>query len=78
MFFFVGLLVGLNLMIRIAIGETRNIRSRGQTTSEGRLQLTMRDVAVITYRGGRFLLGSVAIGLALDVIFDTMIGDLFG
>lgn len=78
MFFFVGLLVGLNLMIRIAIGETRDIRSRGQTTSEGKLQLTMRDVAVITYRGGLFLLGSVAIGVVLDVIFDTMIGDLFG
>jgi hypothetical protein len=78
MFFFVGLLVGFNLMVRIAIGETRDIRSRGQTTSEGKLQLTMRDVAVITYRGGRFLLGSVAIGLVLDLIFDTTIGDIFG
>lgn len=77
MFFIVGLLIGLNLMIRVAIGETRELHAKGQTTSAGKLRLTLRDVAQIAYRGGLFLLGSVAIGWTLDVVFDTTIGVLF-
>lgn len=78
MFLIIGLLIGLNLAIRIAIGETRELRARGQTTGGGKLQLTPRDLLVIVYRGGLFLLGSVAIGLALDFAFNSSIGDLFG
>jgi hypothetical protein len=78
MFLFVGLLVGLNLLIRIAIGETRELRAKGQKSSGGKLRLKARDVLVIAYRGGLFLLVSVAVGLALDIAFDTTIGDLFG
>lgn len=78
MFFFVGLLIGLNLLVRIAIGEIRELHAKGQTASDGRLRLSPRDVMVIAYRGGLFLLGSVAIGFALDILFDTTITDLFG
>jgi hypothetical protein len=78
MFLVIGLLIGLNLFIRIAIGETRELRARGQTSGGGRLQLTPRDLQVIVYRGGLFLLGSVAIGLVLDFAFSTTIGDLLG
>jgi hypothetical protein len=77
MFLVIGILIGLNLAIRIGIGETRELRARGQTTG-GKLQLTTRDLLVIVYRGGLFLLGSVAIGLALDLAFNTTIGDLLG
>lgn len=78
MFLVVGLLIGLNLSIRIALGETRELRARGQATRGGKLQLSPRDLRVIVYRGGLFLLGSVAIGLALDFAFNTTIGDLLG
>jgi hypothetical protein len=78
MFLLIGLLIGLNLFVRIAIGESRELRARGQTDLAGKLRITARDVISIAYRGGLFLLGSVAIGLALDFAFDTTIGDLFG
>jgi len=77
MFLVIGLLIGLNLAIRIAIGETRELRARGQSTG-GKLQITPRDLWVIVYRGGLFLLGSVTIGLALDFVFNSTIGDLLG
>lgn len=78
MFLIIGLLIGLNLSIRIAIGETRELRARGQATRGGKLELTPRDLMVIVSRGGLFLLGSVAIGVALDFAFDTTIGELLG
>lgn len=78
MFLIIGLLIGLNLAIRIGIGETRDLRARGQITREGKLRIPTRDLLVIVYRGGLFLLGSVAVGVALDFVFNSTIGDLFG
>lgn len=78
MFLVIGLLIGLNLFIRIAIGETRELRAQGRTTVGGKLRLTPRELLVIVYRGGLFLLGSVAVGLALDFAFNTTVGDLLG
>ena len=78
MFLLIGLLIGLNLFIRIAIGESRLLRARGQTNPGGKLQVNSRDVLHIVYRGGLFLLGSAGIGFALDLAFNTTIGDLFG
>jgi len=78
MFFLIGLLIGLNLSIRVAIGESRVLRSRGQAKSRGKLGISPRDLLHIVYRGGLFLLGAAGIGLALDLAFDTTIGTLFG
>lgn len=78
MFLLIGLLIGLNLSIRVAIGESRLLRTRGQANTSGRLRASPRDILHIVYRGGMFLLGAVGIGLALDVAFDTTIGTLFG
>jgi hypothetical protein len=78
MFLLIGLLIGLNLSIRIAIGESRVLRSRGPANSGGKLGISPRDLLHIVYRGGLFLLGAVGIGLALDLAFDTTIGTLFG
>jgi len=78
MFMLIGLLIGFNLFVRIAIGESREIRARGETDVPGKLRVTARYALFIAYRGGLFLLGSVAIGLALDFAFNTTIGTLFG
>lgn len=78
MFLLIGLLIGLNLFVRIAIGETRELRARGQTDLAGKLRVSGRDVMHIASRGGLFLLGALAIGFALDLAFDSTVADLFG
>jgi hypothetical protein len=78
MFLLIGLLIGVNLFVRIAIGEGRELRTRGQGDAPGKLTLTPRDVWRIAYRGGLFLLGAAAIGFVLDLAFNSGVGDLFG
>jgi hypothetical protein len=78
MFLLIGLLIGVNLFVRITIGESRELRTRGQSDASGKLALTPSDVWRIAYRGGLFLLGAAAIGFVLDLAFNSTVGELFG
>lgn len=77
MFLIVGTLIGLNLMVRVALGEARELRTKGHARAGHRVQLRLRDMAAITAKGGMFLVVSVAIGLLLDIVFGSTIGQMF-
>lgn len=78
MFFIIGILIGLNLGIRVVMGEVRELQVKGHVSTRGRARLTFGDIASVSLRGGVFLLVPVLIGFGLDWAFGTTVGDLFG
>jgi hypothetical protein len=76
MFLFVGLLIGLNLMVRVALGETRERQTIGHTQG-GRRRVTPREALGIALKSGIFLVVPMIIGPLLDVWFGSTIGQLF-
>lgn len=77
MFLFVGFLIGLNLMVRIALGETRERHSIGHPKG-GKRRVTPREALSIALKSGIFLVVPMIIGQLLDMWFDSTIGELFG
>lgn len=77
MFLFVGLLVGFNLMVRIGIGEVREMQERGQARGAGQSSVGMRDGLRIALKAGPFLLVPMVIGQLLDLAFGTSVAELF-
>lgn len=77
MFLIIGILIGLNLAVRVVLSEAREFQTKGRAGFRGQTRLTVRDVGNITVRGAIFLLAPVAIGLVLDVIFGTTVGQIF-
>lgn len=71
MFLIVGTLVGLNLMIRVVLSEARELQAY-----RGEPRVRMGDIPKITLRGVPFLLVFIAIGVGLDLVFDSSIIDL--
>lgn len=78
MFLVVGILIGINLMTRIGLGEVRELQARGHARKTGQSSVTTRDVFRIALKGMPFLLVPVVIGQLLDVAFGTSLADLFG
>jgi putative Mn2+ efflux pump MntP len=76
MFLFVGLLIGLNLMVRVALGETRERQTIGHAQG-GRRRVTPREALRIALKSGIFLVVPMIIGQLLDVWFGSTIGQLF-
>lgn len=77
MLLIIGILIGFNLAVRIAVGEARELRLRGQVSVRGQSRMTARDVGSVALKGGAFLLIPAALGYALDIWFGTTIGTLF-
>jgi hypothetical protein len=77
MFLIFGTLIGLNLMVRVALGETRELQAKGHTRGSHRVQLRFKDMAAIVAKGAVFLVVPVAIGLLLDLAFDSTVGQIF-
>ncbi|HET8739488.1 MAG TPA: hypothetical protein VFO17_07120 [Acidimicrobiia bacterium] len=77
MFFVVGIMIGLNLMIRVVLGEVRELQSRGHA-SGGTARLTPGETVRITLKGLFFLVVFAGLGYLLDMAFDTTIDSLFG
>jgi hypothetical protein len=77
MFLFVGILIGLNLMVRVALGETRERHSIGHPQG-GKRRVTLREAVGIALKSGIFLVVPLIIGQLLDMWFGTTIGELFG
>lgn len=78
MFLILGILVGLNLAVRIVLGEARELRVKGRVAVRGQTRMRTGDLAAIVLKGGIFLLVPVAIGVGLDAWFGTTLGTLFG
>jgi hypothetical protein len=76
MFLFVGMLIGLNLMVRVALGETRERQSIGHARG-GKRRVTPREAMGIALKSGIFLVVPMIIGQLLDIWFDSTIGQLF-
>ena len=76
MFLFVGALVGLNLMVRVALGETRERQAIGHARG-GKRRLTPREALGIAVKSGIFLVVPMIMGQLLDMWFGTTIGALF-
>lgn len=77
MFLFVGILIGFNLMVRIAVGETRDRHTIGHPHGRRR-RVTPREALGIALKCGLFLLVPAIIGQLLDMAFGTTVGRLFG
>lgn len=77
MFLIVGTLIGLNLMVRVAIGETRLRQKKGYAQLGRRVKLGFKDISLIIAKSGLFLSVSVLIGIGLDVAFGSDIGQIF-
>jgi hypothetical protein len=77
MFFFVGAMIGLNLMIRVILGEVRELQSRGHA-SGGTARITPGETVRVGIKGLIFLTVFAGIGYLLDLAFDTTIDRLFG
>lgn len=77
MFLIIGIILGLNLAIRVVLSEAREYQIKGRVSFRGRTRLTFRDIASIAARGALFLLLAAAIGLALDLALDTTLLELF-
>jgi hypothetical protein len=71
MFLIIGALIGLNLCVRIVLGETRERRLAGRVGARGGTRLRLEDYVGIAWRALLFLIVPVAIGLLLDNIFGT-------
>lgn len=78
MFLILGVLIGLNLAVRIVLGEANELRLKGRVAVRGSTRMTFGDLATIALRGGIFLLVPVAIGVGLDAWFGTTVGELLG
>lgn len=78
MFLVVGVLIGLNLLTRIGLGEIRELQARGHARKTGRSSVTIKDVLKIAVKGIPFLLVPMVIGQLLDMAFTTSLADLFG
>ena len=76
MFLFVGLLIGLNLMVRVALGETRERQTIGHALG-GNRRVPPREALGIALKSGIFLVVPMIIGQLLDVWFGSTIGQLF-
>lgn len=77
MFLIVGTLIGLNLAVRVGLGEVRERQEKGYARLGRRMQLGLKDVALITAKSAIFLVVPVGIGVALDLAFGSSIGSLF-
>lgn len=77
MFLIIGVLIGMNLAIRIVLSEARELRVKGRVAVRGRSRMTASDVGSVVLKGGIFLLVPVAIGLGLDLWFGTTLGTVF-
>jgi hypothetical protein len=77
MFFFVGVLVGLNLAIRVVLGEIREVQSRGHAAG-GTVRVTPGEAIRMLLKGLIFVVVFTGIGYLLDLAFDTTIDRLFG
>ena len=77
MFLFVGILIGLNLMTRIALGETRERQVIGHA-SGGKRRVTPREAGGIALKCLVFLLTPMLVGQLLDIWFGTTVDRLFG
>lgn len=77
MFLFVGILIGLNLMVRVAGGEVRERHSIGHPYG-GRRRVTPKEALGIALKSGIFLVVPAIIGQLLDMWFGTTVGRLFG
>lgn len=78
MFLIVGILIGLNLMVRVALGETRELQSKGYARAGRRVPLRLGEIIGIVAKSGAFLVVSVLAGWGLDVLFGSTIGQIFG
>lgn len=77
MFLLVGILIGVNLAIRVAAGETRERHSIGHAQG-GRRRVTPREAFGIAVKSGIFLILPAVVGQLLDMWFGTTFGRLFG
>lgn len=77
MLLIIGLLVGMNLAIRVVIGEARKLGLKGHVSVRGQTPITLRDLAAVALKGGLFLVVPVAIGVGLDYLLGTTVGALF-
>lgn len=77
MFLIIGALIGLNLCVRVVLGETQERRLAGRVGARGGSRLRLEDYGSIVWRGFLFLAIPVVIGLAIDQIFGTGFSDLF-
>jgi hypothetical protein len=76
MFLLIGALIGLNLCVRIVLGEARQRGLSGRVGVRGDSRLTLEDLASIAWRGLLFLAVPIAIGLLLDNLFGTGFGEI--
>lgn len=76
MFLFVGFLIGLNLMVRVALGETRERQTIGHARG-GKRRVTPSEALRIALRSGLFLVIPMIIGQLLDMWFGTTVSELF-
>lgn len=78
MFLIVGFLIGMNLMVRIVLGESRELRREGRASARGASPITPGDIGSIALRAAIFLLVPTLIGYALDELFGSSIAQLLG
>lgn len=71
----VGALIGVNLCVRIVLGETRQRRLEGRAGLRGASRLRIEDYWGIAWRGLLFLVAPIAIGLLLDTMLGTSFSD---
>lgn len=76
MFLLVGILIGINLMIRVAAGEVKERHSIGHAHG-GRRRVTPREALGIALKSGIFLVVPAVVGQLLDMWFGTTFGQLF-
>lgn len=76
MFLIVGILVGVNLSIRIVMSEARERGIRGRTGAVGGSKLRLDDYVSIFWRGSLFLAVPIVIGLLLDMALGTTIPEI--
>lgn len=77
MFLIVGTMIGLNLMVRVAIGETRERQTKGYARAGRRVPLRFSEIAAIAAKSGMFLVTSVLLGHGLDLVFGSTVGQIF-
>ncbi|HUG31677.1 MAG TPA: hypothetical protein VMM14_02190 [Acidimicrobiia bacterium] len=78
MFLVIGVLIGLNLLTRVGLGEVRELQARGHARKTGQSSVTVKDVFRIALKGIPFLLIPIVIGQLLDMAFNSSLADIFG
>lgn len=78
MFLVIGVLIGLNLLTRVGLGEVRELQARGYARKTGQSSVTVKDVVMIVLKGIPFLVVPMVIGQLLDMAFTTSLADIFG